>query len=130
MSIVNLYRETGSATIDQLEEAEYMELLDLKTVVDDDIGHIAAQLSQARADRLTNGEYADPQWYHRATTAKRIKGQLSQRIQNEIRRRKMDRPTPPAKGGGLKALLRAIDLVLDPEQKRLVIAKWKEMGSS
>lgn len=91
-SVVELYKETSRVDREDLEEAMEQELLDLKILVDEDIMHIGLQLDDAKTALVTTGEYADAQWYRDATAAKKIKGHLSQQIQNLIgaikRRRK------------------------------------------
>jgi hypothetical protein len=45
---------------------------------------IESQLDAARAQVKQGGEYADPDWYHRATYAVKTKKQMYQRLQDEL----------------------------------------------
>ncbi len=108
----------GRLSRQQLEEMSDIELLDLKASIDYDIAGISSQLENARANVHSSGEYADSSWYARATMAKRLKGQASQTIQNELgRRRKENGPNQDF----VNALLEAMDKLLTPEMKSEVI---------
>lgn len=57
-----------------------------KEELDDAIADIATQLDRAKADVYTGRGYSDPDWYHQATRAKRIKGRKSQKLQTQLGR--------------------------------------------
>lgn len=62
-------------------ESQRAELLVEKELIDIDILRIREQLEKAKSRVWSEGEYSDPQWYQRATTALRVNGQRSQRVQ-------------------------------------------------
>lgn len=115
---INQIGRKGRVSRQQLEEMSEVELLDLKSSIDYDIVGISSQLENARANVHSSGEYADPNWYMRATIAKRLKGQASQAIQNELgRRRKAKGPNQDF----TNALLEAMDKLLTPEMKSEIL---------
>lgn len=59
-------------------------LLEWKQVIDEDIMRIGLQLDEAKAKKNSTGEYADPNWFHKARTAKKMYGMLSQQIQRQL----------------------------------------------
>lgn len=130
MNIRDAYRDSNRVSRKDLAEAIEDDLLELKVLVDDEIGHIAEQLTEAKAKAASTGDYSDADWYRRATSAKRIKGRLSQRIQNELARRKRARIESNAhqqREGKLHFLLEAMNQVLTPEQKEKVLDLWREL---
>lgn len=68
----------------ELSTLSRAELVALKEKIDKDIALIDGQLMEARNKVRSSGEYADGDWYRRATIARRLKGQESQRIQRWI----------------------------------------------
>lgn len=79
-----------------LPDLDEERILNLKNEVDSRITEIADQLAEAKVVRITTGTYADPDWFRRATTAKKLLGQSSQKIQTEQARRRRIR----REGGG------------------------------
>ena len=106
-------------------------LLELKELIDEDLLHIGNQLLQAKQEVVTNGVYSDTDWFRRATFAKKVKGQLSQKIQNEMRKRRKDRGEGSKnfseQDAFIRALLRVMDDLLLPAEKKEILAKAKIM---
>lgn len=48
--------------------------------VEEDIAAIRAKIDRARADKITSGQYSDPDWYARVNAALRFKGMEHQRL--------------------------------------------------
>lgn len=59
--------------------------LALKIELDANIAQVTTQIDEARARAAAEGEYADRDWYHRASYAKKRLGRLSQTLQLKIR---------------------------------------------
>lgn len=49
--------------------------------VEEAIAAIRAKIDRAKADKITTGEYADPDWFARVNAALRFKGMEHQRLQ-------------------------------------------------
>ncbi len=60
------------------------ELLSCKASIEDEMASIRAQLEEARAHRVRTNQFADPDWYRRATAALRLKGRQCVRVQNRL----------------------------------------------
>ncbi len=109
------------------------ELLDLKIVIDNDIAYISATITEAKAKTISEGEYSDREWFRRATIAKKIKGGQSQMIQNELRKRRIARAEINRKSIGkpsCRHFLKAMELLLKPDEVTAVLAKAEELFSS
>ncbi len=133
MNICSKYVDSRRISTTDIKIADSEELLELKSIIDGDILAINDQLGKARTERITNGTYADPDWYRRAMTAKGAKGQLSQRIQNELRlRRKENSQQRMISDSERKytSLVQALHLVLTAEQVDEVVQKARELRRS
>jgi len=105
-------------------------LIALKELVDEDITHIKNKLDVVKTELITKKIYANPDWYRRATAAKRIKGQLSQCLQNEIAQRKRERKARDRElneKDRIGYLLEAMKQVLTPEQVEKVLDMWRQL---
>jgi len=129
VNICSKYRREGRLSGEDLKAASYDELLDLKVLVDENTAQIREQLDSAKSDAAATGIYADRNWFRSATAAMRIKGQLGQRIQNEIRRKKqLEKEERQMEQHDREWLLmRAMDEVLTSEQKQRVVLKVAEL---
>jgi hypothetical protein len=63
-------------------------LVELKDRLGESLVSIGLQLDKAKADVHVLGEYADPDWYRRATAAKKITGFQIQLVDRELARRR------------------------------------------
>lgn len=68
------------------------ELVDLKNDLESDMDGIRMQLEDAKTDLITEGKYADRDWYVRANRALKIKGRHCQRIQQRLGKLKANKP--------------------------------------
>ena len=130
MNIYDKYRARKRITGNMLTKATTEDLVTLKELVDREIGAINDQLIGVKNQVKINGIYADPDWYRRVNSAKRFKGQLSQRIQNELGRRKRDQKRINQQKNGksqFKSLLEAMKLVLTEEQVESVLDTWRQI---
>ena len=75
---------------------------------------IRSKLSAAKAKCVATGQYADPDWYHRATTALRFKGVESRKLQDELGRRNREQRRKNAEGSNSR-FEKAAKLLLPPE---------------
>jgi hypothetical protein len=119
MDVRKFHRQRRRLTREQLEEMTEGDLLELKSLYDADSAVLGGQLDAAKGKAMAEGHYSDSDWYSRATLAKRIVGQASQTIQNELGRRKRNK-------GNLReefsnALLEAMDTLLAPEVKIQIV---------
>ena len=71
-----------------LRAMSYDELSDLRATVELDVLQIKDSLTKAKNEVITEGRYADPDWYRRATFAAKAKGRLLQMLQAEMGRKK------------------------------------------
>ncbi|MBN1326244.1 hypothetical protein JW977_04700 [Candidatus Falkowbacteria bacterium] len=132
MSICDDYRNKMKINDEMISNAADEELTTLLENVNEDIAIITIQLDKAKVDLKVTGLRADPEWFQKASAAKKIKGQLSQRIQNELSRRKKvrrEKNRQQSEKEGVRSLLRAINLVLTPEQKKKVLDMWRQLRS-
>lgn len=130
MDLCAEYQGNGNVSKESLKAASEDELIDLKIEVDDDIIRITDQINAAKAEHIESGSYANADWYRRATTAKKIKGHLSQRIQIELARKKEERKKKDHERRDIDRagyLLEAMKQVLTPEQYEKVIGVRKEL---
>lgn len=130
--IFNQYRLKGNVSPDTLKGGSYDDLMALKNLVESDVTRIANQLSEAKANLIINGERADPGWFHRANSAKRLKGRLCQRIQQELSLKKQknkEEKTKRLANNAFRAILIAMDRILDLETKEKVLAEWRNIYS-
>ena len=74
-----------------LSQMERRELLDLKSDVDESMSLIKVQLLEAKSMAASEGIYADPDWYKRASIALSARRRVSQNIQTELGERKTER---------------------------------------
>jgi len=127
MNVFAKYQNGKSINSAELSGLTEEELLRLKELVDEDLLHIGDQLLQVRQKAATTQTYADPDWYRRIIFAKKIKGGLSQKIQNELRKRRKARAEQPERPSEqdafIKGLLRAMDDVLSPAEKQEIIRR-------
>jgi chromosome segregation ATPase len=68
--------ETEPMTLEQMEAR--------RDELEEQIAALKAKLEQVRARRHTTGEWADPDWYRRATTRLRFTGVEHQRLNRQI----------------------------------------------
>ena len=132
MALVDEYRKQRRALCSQLDGAEYDELVDLKLVVDQEILSISDDLAKAKTKLIQDGAWSDPDWFRRATMAKRIKGQLSQRIQLLMSRKKKiikEQNRAKDESNQVRLLFDAMNTVLTPEQKKQVVDEWNRIRS-
>ncbi|OGY41886.1 MAG: hypothetical protein A2Y82_05540 [Candidatus Buchananbacteria bacterium RBG_13_36_9] len=137
MNICEEYLRHGKITNEVLKDATIEELTALKSLVNEDITSIKNQLDEAKAKLIANGEYADANWHQKANAAKRIKGQLSQRIQEELSRKKQIRLAEERKQKDERRkqnekdqvgyLIEAIHRVLTPKQAEKVLNMWRKI---
>lgn len=130
MDICSTYRAHKRIDKESLAQATEDELLALKELVDRDNGVIGDQLTAAKAAATSRGVYADSDWYRRINVAKRIKGLLSQHIQNELGRRKRVRREVGRQENDKNlfgSLLTAMRAVLPPEQVESVLVMWRQI---
>ena len=129
MDVLAKYKNGERINSSELSGLTEAELLELKAHIDEDLFFIGDQLFQAKQKVVTSGEYADASWYRRATFAKRIKGQLSQKVQNELGKRRRERRDAPVRlsehEAFIKALLKVMDDFVLPVEKTEIIAKAK-----
>lgn len=106
----------------KLLDDEY--LSELKQLVDRDIAYIASKVDEAKGIAASGGGFTDPSWMQRAILARKLKGQLSQAIQKEFGRRRDLRKEQNRRdfADSLPTrLLLAMDMVLSPDQKKMVL---------
>jgi len=120
MTVLEEYIDTKRVKSANFKEASSDELLELKGKVDIDIAAIRMELETAKTNLETFGEHYDTDWFHRATIAKKIKGQLSQRIQAALGRKKSERKEKHRENFAEK-LLEAMDSLIEPEAKREIV---------
>jgi hypothetical protein len=94
----DLYRQTGRIDPELVSTMKEADLLTLKTLVDSDLTRIKAQIDEAKGKAAEMGVYSDGAWFRKATSAIRIKGLLSQRIQTELGKRRKERKAPQPPG--------------------------------
>lgn len=126
MDVLTRYKNGERLCPEDLSTLDEQDLLDLKTFVDEDILQISSQLLRAKQELAINGNYGDPNWFRRATFAKKSKGQLSQRIQNEISRQRRERTgkfSANWQDAMIKALLEAMDELLLPAEKQEILSR-------
>lgn len=78
------HEDLGINADDIRDEYDRETLLGWKQVIDEDIMRIGLQIDEAKAKKQATGEYADPNWFHKARTAKKMYGMLSQQIQRQL----------------------------------------------
>jgi ubiquitin len=130
MNVLEEYAESGRVKPANLKEASTEELLELKQEVDTNIAAIGGELMEAKANATAHGEYSDPDWFRRATMAKKMKGQLSQRIQTALSKKKAEQKEKNRRENEQtfeKRLLKAMDMVLEPEVKEQVLEKARNL---
>ena len=130
MDLFSQYKVNGRVSPEDFRGAKEEVLLELKSLIDADILHISGQLLAAMAEHTISGVYADADWFRRATMAKRIKGQLSQRIQNELSRQRRESFRANHQGEletRIRSVIAALHIVLTPEQKNAVLLKAREL---
>ncbi|OGY41116.1 MAG: hypothetical protein A2Y67_00700 [Candidatus Buchananbacteria bacterium RBG_13_39_9] len=139
MKICDEYRNKVRITSDMIQAATDDELIELKELVNEDITSIAIQLDDAKTKLSTQGIYSDPEWYHKAFAAKKIKGQLNLKIQNEmsrrrkahageVRRQREEEKILKKEGKDrLAYLIEAMKQVLTTGQFEEVMEVWKEL---
>jgi len=64
------------------------QLQDTQVILLEDMASIRYQLEAAKSNAATDGEYADADWFRKATYALRMKGAQQQAISIEVGRRK------------------------------------------
>ncbi len=121
-ALIELYRGKNRINLDDLDDAPFIELAELKAAVDQDIARIRVQLENADSqDR--SGEPINGNWYKKAKQAKSFLGNLSQAIQAEQTKRNSDRKIDD------QYLLQALGVVLDPKLREKVLEKAKELAA-
>lgn len=66
-----------------------LKILEALQEISVDMTDIKAQIQEAKITAAVQHEYADPDWWHRANMALRIKGTQHQRLQNELTKIKL-----------------------------------------
>lgn len=130
MNVLEEYAKNGRVKSACFKEASREELLELKQEVDMDIAVIGGELRKAKANAAAYREYSDPDWFHRATIAKKMKGQLSQKICAALgkkRDEKKKRNRQEDEQSFKKRLLKAMDIVLEPEVKEQVLEQARDL---
>ena len=130
MSICDDYRNKLKITPKMLKDALDDELITLKELVCEDITMISIQLDKAKAEFKTDGIPSNNAWFQNASAAKKIKGQLNLKIQNELGRRKKiqkEKNREQHEKDLVNSLLKAINLALTPEQKERVLETWRQL---
>jgi Tat protein secretion system quality control protein TatD with DNase activity len=87
------------------------------------------QLDEAKAYRLTTGEYADPDWYSRATHAARLQGRLHQTLLQVIAEKKSElraKKTEEKNTSDNAAFVAAARQLLTPEQYQAI---WRAVNN-
>lgn len=93
--------------------------------VSEELASIRLQVDTAKSRARAQGEYSDPDWFHRAQFALRMKGQEHQRIQRELSRRKK-RAREHADNSIGECFIRAAKRRLDEEVFTDIMAEAKE----
>lgn len=62
----------------QYESLSYEELINFTDKIAEDLEQVKSHLAEANAHHKETGEYSDPDWYKRATNARRILGRKHQ----------------------------------------------------
>jgi len=110
------YDKAGITEVDIDNCEDYEQIMKWKLMVDDDLAGVKQQLEDARTSVHRGGEYADPEWYHRATFAKTSLGRLSQRIGARMSiNKKKNRATTDAGSELLQLFKDECKSVLPPE---------------
>jgi len=131
MSTQNLCKNNRTISLNEdLGKLSDEELSTLKDSVDNDIARIGSQISNAKAQFQATGTYSNPVWFQKAATAKKIRGRLSQKIQVEQGKRREERKKINREIFAkdiVGSLFEAMNLVLTPNQREMVIAKFREL---
>lgn len=123
----DLYRETGRVYPELICMMKEPDLLTLKTFVNPDITYIKAQIDEAKGRAAATADYSDREWFRKATSALRIKGLLSQRIQSELGKRRQQRKNRNREENERRTvtlLMRAIGEVLSEEWRQKVLDRF------
>lgn len=72
------------STKDVLSCKDRVQLKSWKADMEIHIAEVEAQLSKARATRISSGEYSDPEWYSRTTAYKRLQSGLKAQIDAQL----------------------------------------------
>ena len=126
MNILEKYNVKMQISQGDLRAATDDELLGLKVIVDTEIAKIGSQLSLAKS-KARKGEYSDSAWFNRAKMAKKLLGQLSQRIQNELARRRAERRKNHEYRRKYETLLRAINETIAVDQREKLFEEWRRL---
>jgi hypothetical protein len=125
MNVRQIYHKRIKLTQELLGSMAEEELLDLKSFYDSDSSKYGVELDMAMGKAKQSGEHADAEWFAKTKFAKRVVGQLSQRIQIELSRRKRERTSESADSlsaiNFTKELLNAMTMLLDPEVKEQIV---------
>ncbi len=129
-NLIKKYQRKQRINFADLRKATPEELGELQMLVNTDIAIIGSQLLEAKALVHTKKEYSDPEWFAKATRAKKFKGQLSQGIQMELGRRKKENQQKnnlEQQTSFANCLLKAMDDFLSPEVKSTIIEKAQKI---
>lgn len=101
-----------------VNEATTAELIQYRAEVDTQIRDIREQVNNAKRTAYVSGQYADSEWFRRASTALRIKQNVSTTIQAELAKRNQQRRTEAHMQGATfeRAFVRVAKRTLPPEQ--------------
>lgn len=103
----------------RIDEMTVAELDELEMLLFDDLTSIKDSLDHARTNLITDGEYADPDWYRRAQTARRIKARQIAMVQRE--RKGLRQAENRARGGRLpEFFMDAARLILNEKAFRAI----------
>jgi ketol-acid reductoisomerase len=142
MKILDLYRDNQFPNKDDFANATIEELFELKEIAQRDFVKIEDQLRKAKANTANNEELINTNWYRKATSAKRIKGLLIQRIQNQFSQRNRTKKEQNREsmrinrekniqyhletdGSKLRSLIATMKKVLSPDLFESVLTQWK-----
>ncbi len=127
MDILQRYLSGQKVSIDQMRSASFDDILELKIQVDADIAGISIQLDRAKEDVRLHGTYSDPSWFNSATMAKKMKGVLSQTIQNVLGQRRRVEDEERRKSFEGRVIL-AMREQLEPEVVSAILKRTKELA--
>jgi hypothetical protein len=128
-TVADLRAEAADEFEDLIGGMSREELLACKATLEDEMASIRNQLDHARVQRQLTGQYADADWYRRASAALRLKGRDAQRIQIRLAALRAERAAEHERKneGELVAFVRAAKLLLDEQTYRRL---WEEVNRS
>jgi hypothetical protein len=134
--ILKRYRRKDRITADDLLQATREELLSLRILIQRSIDSIKLQMEDAEVARGKQGTMYNQDWFNRARIVRRRLGRLSQDVQHEIGRRNdqtedtnrhQTTDTNRHQTAYVNSFLKAMEVVLTPEQREKVIAMARDL---